>query len=220
MMLMDSAATQSTAEQVALAAIRMMQRSADFEGYLARPILSLVRYERWREVLGVPAPDSSQRYNTIQWRWARAMAFSALGKVAEARMARESYSTAVAAYRNADPAFQRSFLASTLVAKSMLTAAVAVAEANVPAAIASLRLAARAEASLDYSEPPEWLFPVREMLGATLLRHGNAHGAEQEYRAELRLHPRSPRALIGLASALRAQGKEYEAAVVDRQRDR
>jgi hypothetical protein len=85
------------------------------------------------------------------------------------------------------------------------------------AAIPLLRKAVAVQDTLKYDEPPDWFFPVREQLGATLLMSGDAPGAEKVFREDLDRNPRNPRSLFGLSSALKAQSRTYDAQFVDDQ---
>jgi cytochrome c-type biogenesis protein CcmH/NrfG len=58
---------------------------------------------------------------------------------------------------------------------------------------------------------------VRESLGAVLLLDGNTAEAEKVFREDLDRNPRNPRSLFGLAEALRAQNRAYDAQFVDKQ---
>ena len=60
---------------------------------------------------------------------------------------------------------------------------------------------------LNYGEPPEWFYPVRESLGGALLLNGQPERAETVFRADLEQYPRNPRTLFGLLKALEAQKK-------------
>jgi predicted Zn-dependent protease len=62
-----------------------------------------------------------------------------------------------------------------------------------------------------FTEPPPWYFPVRQALGAVLLKAGRAADAEQVYREDLRRNPDNGWSLFGLAESLKAQGKTVEA---------
>jgi len=103
------------------------------------------------------------------------------------------------------------------IAKDVLGAKIAMARKDTAAAIARLTEAVATQDSLKYGEPPDWFFPVRESLGATLLINGDATGAERVFRADLYRNPRNPRSLFGLAAALKAQGKDYDAGFVQSQ---
>jgi tetratricopeptide (TPR) repeat protein len=103
------------------------------------------------------------------------------------------------------------------IADDVLSAKVAWAQKDTYKAEQLLRDAANLQDGLKYDEPPDWFQPVRETLGATLLNDGKAEDAEKVFRADLENNPRNGRSLFGLAAALRAQGKTYDAEMVDAQ---
>ena len=84
-------------------------------------------------------------------------------------------------------------------------------------AIAKLRDGVTVQDSLNYGEPPDWYFPVRESLGAALLMNNDASGAEKVFREDLDHNPRNPRSLFGLQQALKAQGRNYDAGFVEKE---
>ena len=61
--------------------------------------------------------------------------------------------------------------------------------------------------ALAYDEPPAWYYPVRESLGAALVRAGRGGAAEQVFREGLKRSPRNGWMLFGLMESLKAQGK-------------
>ena len=73
------------------------------------------------------------------------------------------------------------------------------------------------EDSLAYDEPPTWFLPVREMLGGALMRQGDFAEAEQVFRDDLQRNRRNGRSLFGLMESLKAQKKDYAAAMVQRE---
>jgi cytochrome c-type biogenesis protein CcmH/NrfG len=85
------------------------------------------------------------------------------------------------------------------------------------AAIKHLQTAVSLEDTLDYNEPPDWLAPTRESLGAALLAAGKAGDAEAIFREDLKRNPRNPRSLFGLAEALKSEHKMAEAATIQQQ---
>ena len=68
-----------------------------------------------------------------------------------------------------------------------------------------------------YDEPQAWFIPVREFLGAALMRSGDHAGAEQVFRADLEKNRRNGRSLFGLMEALKAQKKDQQAMLVKQQ---
>jgi len=70
---------------------------------------------------------------------------------------------------------------------------------------------------LNYGEPPDWYYPVRESLGGVLLRSGNASMAEKVFRDDLERNPRNGRSLFGLMQSLKSQGRNQDAELVNQQ---
>ncbi|HEY3457751.1 MAG TPA: hypothetical protein VGK64_24440 [Bryobacteraceae bacterium] len=84
-------------------------------------------------------------------------------------------------------------------------------------AITKWRKAVEIQDQLTYFEPPPWYYPVRESLGAALLRSGDAPTAEKVFREGLRRSPNNGRMLFGLRESLRAQHKTGESMWVERE---
>ena len=70
------------------------------------------------------------------------------------------------------------------------------------------------EDQLAYDEPQDWFVPVRHMLGAELTKMSRPVEAESVYREDLRRNRGNGWSLFGLAQALKAQGRDTEAAAV------
>jgi tetratricopeptide (TPR) repeat protein len=85
------------------------------------------------------------------------------------------------------------------------------------AAIPRWQRAVEIQDSFVYDEPPAWYYPIRESLGAALLRAGKSAEAEAVFREGLRRNPRNGRMLFGLLEALRAEKKTDAAEWIDRE---
>ena len=105
------------------------------------------------------------------------------------------------------------------VAALSLDARIAAARGEHDRAIKYWQQAVAAADRLPYDEPPVWFYPVRESLGAALLAAGRAADAERVFRDDLVKHPRNARSLFGLQAALAKQGKDADAAWVQREFD-
>jgi len=190
------------------------------EGFMTVPIMVRVRFQRWDEILAMPAPDASMKTATAIWHFARGMAFAGKGKLAEAETEHKLISEKVAG-TPPDEIFAMPVNNKTkdifTIARDALGAKIAVATKDLPSAIAQLREAVAVQDTLNYNEPQDWLYPVRESLGAALLMNGNATEAEQVFRDDLAKDPRNPRSLFGLSAALKAQKRDYDAQFVDKQ---
>jgi len=103
------------------------------------------------------------------------------------------------------------------VINEVLAARLDSAKGNVESAIKHWRAASEAQDKLNYTEPPDWYYPVRESLGAALLAGGKAKEAEEVFREDLRRNPRNPRSLFGLKESLASQRSDNDAAWVQRE---
>jgi tetratricopeptide (TPR) repeat protein len=190
------------------------------EGFMTVPIMVRVRFQKWDDILAMPAPDSAMKTTTGFWHFARGMAYAGKGKVAEAQ-AEWKLVSEKQAETPADEIFAMPINNKTkdvfTIARDALGAKIAVMKKNFPAAIVMLREAVTVQDALNYNEPPDWLYPERESLGAALLLKGDAAEAEQVFRDDLARMPRNPRSLFGLSAALKAQKREYDAQFVDQQ---
>ena len=120
---------------------------------------------------------------------------------------------------------RRSIRAAVLVAMVGLTlsvaplaalaAEVATARGQHGEAVTLLKAAVALQDDLAYIEPPAWFYPVRHDLGAVLLAAGRLAEAEAVYRENLAQYPNNGWSLFGLATSLREQGKDAEAAEVE-----
>lgn len=190
------------------------------EAFMTIPLAVDVRFQKWSEILSTPQPSADMKVLTTYWHFARGMALAGTGKAGEA----EAEYKALAATRDATPGdaiFSMPFNNKTrnilTIATNVLGAKIAVAKKDHAGAIRMLQEAVRVQDSLNYGEPPDWFSPVREQLGAVLLMNGDAAAAEKVFREDLDRNPRNPRSLWGLQQALLAQGRKYDAQLVQRQ---
>jgi Flp pilus assembly protein TadD len=91
---------------------------------------------------------------------------------------------------------------------------IARAQKKTAAEIEHLRAAVALEDSMDYNEPRDWLYPMREPLGAASLQAGKITEAESIFREDLNRNPNNARSLFGLAECLKARGRtaDFESA--------
>ena len=212
-----SAETLRAAREFAAAASpEMIKAMPDMEGAPAVPILVLVRFGRWEEVLRQPAPPAEWLYTRGVWQYARGIAFNAMGQAGEAKrelgeleqsLQKMPAERTVAFFFRAKNMLQ---LAANVLAGEMA------AKAGDPAGAERLLRAAVAEQDSHwFTEPPPWYFPVRQALGAILVQAGRGADAERVYREDLERNPGNGWSLFGLAQSLRLQGKATEAAGVE-----
>ena len=101
------------------------------------------------------------------------------------------------------------------IAQEVLAGEIAAAKKNYDASVAHLERAVRLEDALVYTEPSEFHYPPRHALGAVLLEAKRPAEAETVYWEDLRRNRDNGWALFGLMQALKAQGKNEDAALVE-----
>jgi pimeloyl-ACP methyl ester carboxylesterase len=194
--------------------LKMMPMLEMFAPY---PLVTLVRFQKWDEIMKYPQPEADLRITGGFWNFARGLAFAENGKPIEA----EKELTALREKIKIIPAetgFGNGTAHGVLkVAEELLAGEIALSRGDRKTAIDLLRKAVASEDAVNYNEPPDWDLPVREWLGRALLIDGEYAEAEKIYRAELVKHPRNGRALFGLAEALNKQRKTASAQMVRRE---
>jgi tetratricopeptide (TPR) repeat protein len=190
------------------------------EGFMTIPMAVEIRFHHWNEILKMPQPDAGMKTATVFWHLGRGLALAGTGKLTDAEAEYKTVSDAEAA-TPPDVIFQMPINNKAKdimkIAKDVLGAKLALANMENSRAVALLRDAVAIQDTLKYGEPPDWFFPVRESLGATLLINGDAAGAEKVFREDLERNPRNPRSLWGLHEALLQQKRDYDAGFVHRQ---
>lgn len=181
------------------------------DAFMPAPIFARLRFARWEEILKTPRPDSRLLASTAVWHYARITALAALKRRAEALREKADF----------DEALKRipaDWLWINNKARDVLAVAAASIDArlaeNAAASLPHWQRAVELQDNLVYDEPPAWFYPVRESLGAALLRAGRPDQAEAVFREGLHRSPRNGRILFGLVESLRAQGKDHAAAMV------
>jgi hypothetical protein len=186
------------------------------EGFLVMPHQVRVRFHKWDDILAAPPPPEAQKTVRAVWHFTRALAHLAKGDAAKADREREAFRTARKAVpEEAMVSDQNSAAKVLLLADTVLDARFALAGKDRPKAVSLLRAAVKLEDELSYVEPPDWILPTREALGAALLLGGEAAEAETVFRDNLRKYPREGRSLFGLRESLTAGKKDHAARLVD-----
>jgi tetratricopeptide (TPR) repeat protein len=187
------------------------------QGFTVVPYWAMVRFARWDDILADNGPRLDAPYSRGVWRFARAMALTATGRLEQAEQE-------LAALKKEldDPGLKDEMASSLNTAVAVLRIAPEVVAGELAAkrkewdtAVLHLDRAIRYEDALIYQEPPDWHAPVRQNLGAVLLQAGRATEAEAVYWEDLKKNPGSGWSLYGLSQALKAQNKTEEAAALE-----
>ena len=199
------------ADQLVANVSASVKQMPKLESFLPMSIYMLVRFNRWNEILNLPAPDSSLSVTTALWHYARGVAFAGQSDTPKAQQERVALAAAIQKLP-ADAKFGMSTARSVLgLALEVLDARLAAVQGDRKGSIEHWWHAVAMQDAMAYSEPPDWYYPVRESLGAALANDGQFDEAAKVFRADLDQNPRNPRSLFGLYETLKAQNKMADA---------
>jgi tetratricopeptide (TPR) repeat protein len=212
----DLAVTQIKAMVASLPADFVQAFSPMIEGFGAMPDEVMVRFGMWDQILAAPQPDKEYMpYTNAFHHAARAIAFAATDKTAEARAEQKLWTEGLKKVPEGAVFHNNPMPAIYTLAGTMVEGEILIREGKTDEGLAKLREAVKLEDALHYDEPPAWMIPGRHVLGAALMKAGMAAEAEQVYRDDLKKLPNNGWSLYGLADSLRKQGKVDEAGAVD-----
>ena len=168
-------------------------------------------------ILALSPPSEKLPFVVAGWRYARGIAFSLLGKPAEA----EQEADAIRIIASGDLSmFEKANVPARgilEIAEKVVRAKSAVARGDLTGARQFAEAAVTAQDTLPYMEPPYWYVPVNQTLGAILLKSGSPREAAAAFRQACAKAPNSAWALYGLMRAEAVAG-DTEAAANSRER--
>jgi tetratricopeptide (TPR) repeat protein len=199
---------------------------ADFlEGYLSMKQHVLVRFGKWREIIAQELPKDTALYctTTAMMLYAKGVAHSVLGEIAEADKMRAAFRAARARVPDTRRVHNNTIVDLLAIAEEMLTGEFEYRRGNFDLAFSHLRRAIELDDNLPYDEPWGWMQPPRHALGALLLEQGQLAEAEAVYRSDLGFdgklsracqHPENVWSLHGLHECLTRRGDKLEAPLI------
>ena len=174
------------------------EASAHHMGDRMMQAFTAIRFGDWDGALALQLTDRPLDIFAIHY--ARGLAFAAKKQLDEARKELEQVSL-----DTAPDVWKPRVLPVAEAARAQLAGAIAFAGGDNDKAVAELQRAVDLEDQMDNPmEPPLWVFPARQRLGAVLLALGKPREAAAVYRQDLARNPNNGWSLFGLATALDA----------------
>ena len=185
-------------------------------GFRVVPYYALTRFGKWDEMLREPEPPATSAYLRGMWHYARGTAFLGKGQTDSAEQEFATLNEIMADKSLDHPLFSPNTGRAVLsIAQEVLTGEIAASKKDYDRGVAHLERAVRLEDALVYTEPAEFHYPPRHALGAVLLEAKRPAEAETVYWEDLKRNRENGWALFGLMQALKAQGKNEEATLVE-----
>lgn len=179
----------------------------------AAPYFAHVQFSSPATLLALPDPGPDFVLLRAMWHYARAVGFARLGRWADSQqqvdaigaIERQADFKAITDWGVPAPLIVQT---ARLVARGKL----AEAQGDLAAALSAFTEAVALQDSLPYTEPPYWYYPVRQSLGAVLLKAGRLDEAEAAFRASFAKTPSNGWALRGLLAVYEKRGDQAAAA--------
>ena len=183
------------------------------------PYFAHAQYSAPETILAVGDPGDKFPYVKASWHYMRGVALAKKGDIAAAQaevdavdaiINKADLSFLVVNYVPADQLLQ--------IARHIMLARIAEQKGYANTAVDEFQRAVTLQDGLPYMEPPYWYYPVRQSLGAALLKAGRAEEAAAVFKASLKEAANNGWALYGLQQAQKKLGdeagaKESEAAL-------
>ncbi len=204
---------------------------ADFiEGYIPMKQHVLVRFGKWQEIIQQELPEDQALHasTTAMMLYAKSVAHSAMGNVAEAEREKAAFLAAKAKVPDTRRIHNNLVVDVLEIAEAMLDGELEYRRGNHEIAFDHLRRSVALDDSLAYDEPWGWMQPARHALGALLMEQNQFEEAEAVYRADLGLddtlnracqHPNNLWSLHGLHECLTRRGEAVESRLIKQQLD-
>ena len=196
---------------VANVRVEQVEQFPTIQFFRTVPMLSLVRFARWKEILEEPEPYEPFAFARAIWHYGRGVARAALGDAEAARIE-------LAAIEGLEPEVDEIFMGNVYpardlleIAKSLLRGEMAYRSGDAANAVLAFEEAVSLQDALPYTEPPFWYYPTRQSLGAALLASNRLAEAQAVFEEDLEQYPMNGWSMFGLAEALRRQGDETAA---------
>jgi len=193
---------------VANVRVEQVEQFPTIQFFRTIPMLSLVRFARWKEILEEPEPYEPFAFARAIWHYGRGVAHAALGDAGAARVE-------LAAIEGLEPEIDEIFMGNVYpardlleIAKSLLRGEMAYRSGDAANAVLAFEDAVALQDALPYTEPPFWYYPTRQSLGAALLASNRLAEAQAVFEEDLEQYPMNGWSMFGLAEALRRQGDE------------
>jgi tetratricopeptide (TPR) repeat protein len=187
--------------------IEQVEQFPTIQFFRTVPMLSLVRFARWEEILSEPEPHAPFAFARAIWHYGRGVAYASMEN-------KEAALNELAAIERLEPEVDEIFMGNVYpaksligIAKSLLRGEMSFRSGAMSAAVTSFEEAVAMQDALPYTEPPFWYYPTRQSLGAALLADGRAAEAQLVFEADLEQYPMNGWSLYGLTEALNAQGR-------------
>lgn len=190
--------------------------------YYTIPYYVAVKFGMWDSILAIKEPGKDLVYPRAVLHYARGMAYLGKNNIEQAtnELSQLKALAADSSLKELSIWNINSMYDIVQIAVNVLEAEVYHGRKQYDRSIELFHKAIAIEDNLNYNEPPDWFFSVRQALGPVLLEAGKYADAEKVYMDDLNTYAENGWALVGLYEALQKQGKDKQAQAVKNRFDK
>ena len=200
------------------------------EGFVPMKQHVLIRFGRWKDIVAQSLPEAPDLFcvTNATLRYAKGVAHSVLGAIAEAEAEAAAFEEALSRVPESRYVFNNRCIDVLAIAREMMHGEIEYRRGRFDAAFERLRAAVELDDALPYDEPWGWMQPARHALAALLLEQDRVEEAAAVYRADLGYddtlsracqHPDNVWSLHGYHECLDRLGRREEARIVRQRLD-
>lgn len=184
-----------------------LTNESSLQWFIPIPYFVKARFGMWQELLNETKPKAEYQYAQGMWHYAQGMAFSHLNQQDKAAHELIQLNSIITQGPN-DKNLQENGIKLLKIARAVLQANIANAKQEEKSTLSYLRMAMEIQQHMGYHEPPDWYFPVKEMLADAYLKWGHPKEAIQLYQEDLKQYPQNGWALWGLMKSYEKLGNK------------
>lgn len=189
-----------------------LKNQSSLQWFIPIPYFVKTRFGLWEAILKEPKPNHSYQYAQGMWHYSQGVAQVHLenSKLAKGHL------TQLQQIIKKGPVEQNLEIKGVKllkIAENVLHAQLTDAAKNESSTIKHLKIAAALQQSMGYHEPPDWYFPVNEMLAEAYLKRNHPKKALVYYQIALKQYPNNPWVLYQLIKTYNQLGKTQDAEI-------
>jgi len=194
----------------------MIANDPYLQWFIPVPYYIEARFALWSDILKEAKPQDPYHYAQGMWHYARAMAYAHTQHLKEAE--EESIQLNELIQQGETPEnLSENGLKLLKIAHEILLGTLANFHGIEKDTLSHLKTAMQMQINMGYHEPPDWYFPVKEIVADAYLKWGHPLEAIQYYQQDLKQYPNNGWALFGLYKSYESLGEKQKSLEAKRQ---
>lgn len=194
----------------------LLKNEQSLQWYIPVPYFVKARFAMWSDLLKEARPNKKYQYALGMWHYAHGLASLESGNFSAAKQDEMSLANLIKK-GPVEAVLEKNGISLLTIADNVLLALIADKKGDGNAVFRHIKAAIRIQDSMGYHEPPDWYFPLKQMLGDAYLQWNLPTKAVIAYKADLKQYPNNGWSLFGLSKSYKRLGNIQEAKRVEKE---